>query len=79
MPPRVGILVQPLDRFQLGPLRRWVVRLLGSALLNQGAEGGLRPVLMQDPVNRNLPTAATLCVCSYHQLQLLIRHGLDLE
>jgi hypothetical protein len=55
------------------------VRLLGAALFNQGAQRGLRSVLVQDPVNRNLPTAATLCVCSYPQLKILIRHGLDLE
>jgi hypothetical protein len=52
------------------------VPLLGAALLDQGTEGGLGSVLMQDPINRNLPTAATLCVCSYPQLQILIRHGL---
>jgi hypothetical protein len=55
------------------------MRLLGSALLNQDAEGGLRSVLVQGPINAHLPAAAAFCVCSYHQLQLLIRHGLDFE
>jgi hypothetical protein len=53
--------------------------LLGAALLDQGAEGGLGSVLVQGPINRDLPTAATLCVCSYPQLKILICHGLDFE
>jgi hypothetical protein len=55
------------------------VRLLGAALFDQGAEGGLGSVLVQNPINCNLPTAATLCVCSYPHLKILICHGLDLE
>jgi hypothetical protein len=53
--------------------------LLGAALLDQGAEGDLGSVLVQDPINPDLPAAATLRICSYPQLQILIRHGLDLE
>jgi hypothetical protein len=53
--------------------------LLGAALLDQGAERGLRPVLVQGPINRDLPTAATLCVCSYPQLKILICHGFNFE
>jgi hypothetical protein len=55
------------------------MRLLGSVLLNQGTQGGLASVLMEDPINDYLPTAATLCVCSYPQLKILICHGLNLE
>jgi hypothetical protein len=55
------------------------MRLLGSVLLDQGTQGALRSVLVQDSINPDLPTAATFCVCSYPQLQFLIRHGLDLE
>jgi hypothetical protein len=55
------------------------VRLLGTVVFNQGAEGGLGSVLVQGPINRDLPAATTLCICSYPQLKILICHGLDLE
>jgi hypothetical protein len=53
--------------------------LLGAPLLDQGTQGGLASVLMEGPINDYLPAAPTLCICSYPQLQFLIRHGLDLE
>jgi hypothetical protein len=53
--------------------------LLSAALLDQGTQGGLRSVLMEDLINDYLPAAPTFCVCSYSQLQLLIRHGFDLK
>jgi hypothetical protein len=55
------------------------MRLLGSVLLDQLAQGALRSVLVQGSINPDLPTAATFCVCSYLHLQLLIRHGFDFE
>jgi hypothetical protein len=55
------------------------VRLLGSVLLDQGTQGGLGSVLVQDSINPDLPAAATLCVCSYPHLKIPICHGLDLE
>lgn len=36
----IGVLLQTLDRLQLGPSCRWVVALLGAALLDQGADLG---------------------------------------
>jgi hypothetical protein len=55
------------------------VQLLGAALLDQGTQGGLRSVLVQDSINPDLPAAPTLCIFSYPQLQFLIRHDCDLE
>jgi hypothetical protein len=55
------------------------VRLLGAAVLNQLAQGGLTSVLMKDSINDYLPAAATGCVRSQPQLQFLICHGFDPE
>ena len=62
------VIVQHLDRFQLGPLCRGVVELPGPALFDQGAQGGLRSVLVQNSIDRDLPAAATVRICSYPEL-----------
>jgi len=79
MPARGGVINRFLDRFQLGPPCQGGVRLLGAALLDQGAQGGLASVLMEDPINDYLPAAPTFCVSSYPQLGILICHGLNLK
>lgn len=56
------------------------MRLLGAALLDQGAELGGRSVLVPNPINENLEAVAAISsVCSYPCLKILLRHGLDLE